>query len=86
MTAPLYLAPLRLERSSIRRGSAELDIRQIGMGPVAEQQIVVQLERFRQQYQLQHKHMAKIFEAMNFNIENCRTGGDMTPGDSMDIN
>ena len=35
---------------------------------------VVQLERFRLQYQLQHKHMAKILEAMNFNIDSCRTG------------
>ncbi|OQV14002.1 hypothetical protein BV898_11773 [Hypsibius exemplaris] len=42
---------------------------------------VVQLERFRLQYQLQHKHMAKILEAMNFNIDSCRAGGGGAGGD-----
>lgn len=50
---------------------------------------VNQLERFRQQYQLQHKHMAKILEAMNFTLD-CRAGGagagDMTPSPSILLN
>ncbi|XP_055357531.1 uncharacterized protein LOC129602521 [Paramacrobiotus metropolitanus] len=46
---------------------------------------VVQLERFREQYKIQHKHMVKILEAMNFNMETCRSG-EMTPGDSMALN
>ncbi|GAU96804.1 hypothetical protein RvY_08192 [Ramazzottius varieornatus] len=48
---------------------------------------VAQLERFRQQYQLQHKHMAKILEAMNFTLD-CRAGGagEMTPSPSILLN